>query len=39
MDNLLIALFGVAIGTYYADSIRKEVPILDPNKSNEKGEG
>lgn len=38
MDNLLIVLLGFAIGTYYADSIRKEVPILDPNKSNEEGE-
>lgn len=31
MGDLLLILAGVAAGTYYAESIRKSVPILDPN--------
>lgn len=32
MNTLLALLGGVAIGTYYAETIRENVTILDPNK-------
>lgn len=32
MDTLLKLLAGMAIGTYYAETIRENVTILDPNK-------
>lgn len=31
METLLKILAGVAIGTYYAETIRENVTILDPN--------
>lgn len=30
MNSLLNVLLGVAVGTYYAESIRKQVPVLNP---------
>lgn len=35
MENLLIILGGVAVGAYYAESIRKNVPILNPNSTTD----
>lgn len=34
MNDLLLLLAGIAAGTYFAESIRKTVPILDPNKTS-----
>lgn len=34
MNELFILLGGIALGTYYAESIRKPIPILDPNKAS-----
>lgn len=31
MNDILVLLLGVAIGTYFADEIRPTVPLLDPN--------
>lgn len=33
MNSLLNVLIGVVIGTYYAESIRQQVPLLDPSSS------
>jgi hypothetical protein len=30
MGDLLLILAGVAVGTYYAESIREKVPMLAP---------
>lgn len=32
MNEMIILLLGVAAGAHFAESIRKTVPILDPNK-------
>lgn len=32
MDNLLLLLFGIAIGTHQAENIRKVVPVLTPKE-------
>lgn len=39
MDGFLALLIGVGIGTYYAESIREQVTILDPNKNKTKSGG
>lgn len=30
MNDVIIALIGVALGTYFAEPIRETVPLLDP---------
>lgn len=30
MNDLIIALIGVALGTYFAEPIRDTIPVLDP---------
>lgn len=32
MNDLLLIIGGVALGTYFAEPVRKAVPILDPKK-------
>lgn len=32
MNDLLLILGGVALGTYFAENVRGVVPVLDPNK-------
>lgn len=34
LDNLIIFILGVALGTYSAESIRQTVPVLDPKKES-----
>lgn len=33
MNNFLLLLAGIAIGTYFAEQIRSTVPLSDPNQS------
>lgn len=35
MNDLLLILGGIAIGTYFAEPVRGVIPILDPNKKEE----
>lgn len=37
MDSIITLLLGVAIGTYYAESIREKVPVLDPKPNDGSG--
>lgn len=38
MNELLLLIGGVAIGTYFAESIRESVPVLKPSdKESETG--
>lgn len=32
MNDLLLLILGVSVGTYFAEDVRGVVPILDPKK-------
>lgn len=36
MNELLLLLSGVAIGTYFAEPIRETVPVLKPSTTEDK---
>lgn len=33
MNEILVAMFGIAVGTWYAETIRDHIPALDPKPS------
>lgn len=35
MNDLLLLLGGITIGTYFAEPIRKTVPLLDPSPAED----
>lgn len=37
MNDLLLILTGIAIGTYFAEPIRETVPVLKPPVKDEQG--
>lgn len=38
MNDMLLLLAGIALGTYFAESIRETVPVLKPPVKDETGD-
>lgn len=37
MNDLLLIVAGIAVGTYFAEAIREKIPVLEPPAKDEQG--